>query len=107
MIGFKLKEVVSGVDVEYSIEKNGTHSGQINVTVNGDPVIENLNFTTAFELAYALQRAQIAALSKTCEAATVKSALEGGMAQEFVKNMSDHLRKMAVAWGGDSGVKAK
>lgn len=107
MIGFNIKENVSGVEVDYRISKNGSHSGSISVTVDGNPVIEDLNFTTAFELAYALQRAQIAALSRTCESATIKSAMEGGMAQEFVKGVNEYLRKLNIAWGDDTSAKAK
>ena len=96
MTGFTIKEQFGDMEIEYQINKNGTHSGSINGFLNGDPVIEDLNFTTAMELSSALQRAQLAVLSRTSREAVTRRAMETEGSQNFVKYAVDHLRRMSM-----------
>lgn len=96
MSGLTLKENFGDMEVEYFITKNGAHSGSINAFIDGNPVIEDLNFTTANELSSALHRAQIAVLSRTNQQAITRSAMETDGSQHFIKYAVDHLRRMSI-----------
>lgn len=95
MTGFTLHEDFGGNAVQYDIHKNGKHSGAVTAYMNGEPVIEELNFTTAQELSSALSRAQVAILSRSNPDATI-SSMESDAGQEFVKYAVDNLRRMAT-----------
>lgn len=96
MTGFTIKESFGELEIEYAITKNGMHSGSISGFINGDPVIEDLNFTTANELSSALQRAQLAILSRANQEAVIKSSLASDASQHFVKYAVDHLRRLSM-----------
>jgi hypothetical protein len=91
-----IKESIGDINVEYTIVKNGAHSGSINAYIDGNPVIEDLNFTTAAELSSALHRAQVAVLSRTNTEALSRSAMETEGSQHFIKYAVDHLRRMSM-----------
>lgn len=82
--------------VTYIISKNGKHSGCIDAYIDDNTIIEDLNFTTAAELASALTRAQIAVLSRASDKAVSQSAMATEFAQDFIKNTTEYLRKCAV-----------
>jgi hypothetical protein len=96
MTGITIKESFGNLDIDYNITKNGAHSGAISASINGDPVIEDLNFTTVAELSSALTRAQIAVLSRSNSEAITRSALESDGSQHFIKYAVDHLRRMSL-----------
>lgn len=95
MTGFVMKEKFGDLDISYEIKKNGQHSGAISGYINGDPIIEDLNFTTAFELCTALQKAQMAILTRANTAAVIHSSLDDVRSQHFIKYAVEHLRKLA------------
>jgi hypothetical protein len=96
MTGFTIKESFGDLDIEYQITKNGAHSGAINGFINGSPIIEDLNFTTAHELCSALHRAQLAVLSRANQEAITKSALGSEGSQHFIQYAVEHLKRMSM-----------
>ena len=53
------------------------------------------------ELSTALQRAQVAILTRANKSATTKSALITGPVQDFIKNSTDYLKKLGKEHMGD------
>tara|TARA_R110000824_G_scaffold283036_5_gene471369 strand:- start:322 stop:627 length:306 start_codon:yes stop_codon:yes gene_type:complete len=101
MTQIRFKENFCGVECEIQIRKNGDHSGSILVLTGDQVVIDNLNFTTSMELSTALQRAQVAILTRANKSATTKSALIVGPVQDFIKNSTDYLKKLGKEHMGD------
>lgn len=94
MTGFTIEEQFGHNAVRYDIHKNGKHSGAVTAYLNGEPVIEEVNFTTAQELSSALSRAQVAILSRSNADANITS-MESDAGQDFVKYAVDDLRRMS------------
>jgi len=95
MTGFTIEENFGANTVRYDIHKNGKHSGAVTAYINGDPVIEELNFTTAQELSSAISRAQVAVLARSNVDASI-TAMETEPSQDFVKYAVDNLRRLAT-----------
>lgn len=101
MTGFVMQEEFMGKNVEYHIYKNGKHSGAIDVTLDGVPILEDMNFTTAQELSGALCRAQIAMMSRANDSGVFASATATEFAQNFIKNTAELLRKCSSVKAND------
>lgn len=102
MTGFRMVESVGDHEVKYNVEKNGTHSGVISASLDGQPIIDDLNFTTAAELAGALNRAQLAILSRISVPATMRSIADSSEAEDFMKNSVEYLRSLGNRFRGGS-----
>lgn len=93
MTGFSIRENHGDSVVEYRIRKTGSFSASITATIDGDPIIEDVNFTTAAELSSALHRAQVAVLIRMGSSMAHRSMEDNG-AQRFIKYAVEHLKKM-------------
>lgn len=95
MTGFTIAEKIGDHDVVYEIYKNGKHSGAITVFLDGNTVLDGENFTTVMELASALQRSQVAVLSRAATSEEIMQSTAGSEASEhFIKNAVDHLKRL-------------
>jgi len=100
MTALTIKESFGDKELEYIIAKNGDHSGVISVIMDGNTLVDKLEFTTTRELTNALVRAEITALTRVNTDAIVKSSMTTPATQSFIKNSIDYLRSLGREMGG-------
>jgi|TARA_R100000455_G_C6270605_1_gene126503 hypothetical protein len=93
MTGFTIQEKHGDTELTYRVHKNGNHSGNVTVQVNGVSVLEDSNFTTVRELMSALSRAEIAGLIRANKDAEALSMGDEG-SQHFIKYAMENLKRM-------------
>lgn len=100
MVSMTFNEVVGDKKVEYRIEQVGHHGGKVSVTVDGNKLSDGFEFDTLHSLGLAIHHANVIALLRASKDGDVMSAMASIYTQNFVKNSTQDLEKMADKFGG-------